>query len=177
MYEIGEHLKPSTRRIAVVTLLSVVIFLTKTIVPSPIDKTFIVAQALLLALGSLLLRRMGATYVAVIGGILTVLLRPALAPFTLSFAFLYGLFVDSFFLIFKVNTDEGMVKTGRLVVSMTLSTGLIGIISYYASVLLELLPRNLVLEVSILAFGTFSGAIAGYLTSTIWNKYLKNAKL
>lgn len=170
-------MKPSTRRIAVATLLSVVIFLTKTIVPSPIDKMFIVAQALLLALGSLLLRRMGATYVAVIGGILTVLLRPALAPFTLSFAFLYGLFVDSFFLIFKVNTDEGMVKTGRLVVSMTLSTGLIGIISYYASVLLELLPRNLVLEVSILAFGTFSGAIAGYLTSTIWNKYLKNAKL
>lgn len=170
-------MKPSARRIAVVTLLGVVIFLTKTIVPSPVDKMFIVVQALLLGLGSLLLRRMGATYVAVIGGILTVLLRPVLAPFTLLFAFLYGLFVDSFFFIFRVNADEEIVKTGRLVSSMTLSTVLIGIISYYVSVLLELLPKNLVLEVSILVFGTFSGAIAGYLTSTIWNKYLKNAKL
>jgi len=170
-------LETSARRIAVATLLGVVIFLTKTIVPSPVDKMFIVVQALVLGLGSLLLRRMGATYVAVIGGILTVLLRTALAPFTLLFALLYGLFVDCFFFIFKVNTNEEMVKTGRLVASMTLSTGLIGFISYYMSVLLELLPRNLVLEVSILAFGTFSGAIAGYLTSTIWNKYLKNAKL
>lgn len=168
----------STKRIAVATLLGVVIFVTKTVVPSPIDKMFIVVHALLLGLGALLLRKMGATYVALIGGVLTALSRGALAPFTFLFALLYGLFVDSFFLLFKVNPDEGKVKVVRLVASMTLSTTLVGFLSYYVTVfMLGLLQRNLVLEVSILIIGTLSGTVAGYFTSIIWNKYLKNPKI
>lgn len=168
----------STKRIAVATLLGVVIFVTKTVVPFPIDKMFIVVHALLLGLGALLLRKMGATYVALIGGVLTALSRGVVAPFTFLFALLYGLFVDSFFLLFKVNPDEGKVKVVRLVASVTLSTALVGFLSYYVTVfMLGLLQRNLVLEVSMLVIGTISGAIAGYLTSIIWNKYLKNAKI
>jgi hypothetical protein len=174
---LGECLGQSTKRVAIATLFGAVTFITKIVVPSPIDKMFIVVHALLLGLGALLLRRMGATYVAVIGGVLTALWRVALAPFTFLFALLYGLFVDGFFIIFKVNPVGGEVKTVRLVASMTLSTALVGFLSYYVTVfMLGLLQRNLVLEVSILAIGTLSGAVAGYFTSIIWNKYLKNAK-
>ncbi len=166
------------KRLALATLFGVIIFLSKTIFPSPVDKMFIVVHALLLALSALLLRRKGATYVAVIGGVLTALWRAALAPFTFVFAVLYGLFVDGFFFIFKVNVAEGDVETRRLVASMTVSTALLGLISYYATVFLfGLVPRNPVLEISILVIGTTSGAVAGYLASVIWNKHLKNVKL
>lgn len=172
---IGEYLEKSTKSVAVATLFGVLVFVTKTVLPSPIDKMFIVVHALLLGLGSLLLKRMGATYVAVIGGILTALWRSAFAHFTLLFAILYGFFVDGFFFIFKVNIAEGKVETTRLVTSLILSTALVGFLSYYVTVLLlGLLPRNLILEVGVIALGIISGAIAGYLDSIIWNAYLKN---
>jgi len=164
--------------VTVATLFGAVIFVTKTVLPSPIDKMFMFIHALLLALGALLLRRMGATYVSVIGGVLTALWRIALAPFTFVFALLYGLLVDGFFYIFKVNTADERVRTGRLITSMTLSTALVGLLSYYVTVfLLGLLQRNPILEVGILIVGTFNGTIAGYLASIIWKKHLKNAKL
>lgn len=171
-------MEPKTKRVAFATLFGAVIFLSKTVIPSPIDKMFIVSHALLLALSSLLLRRMGATYVAVIGGVLTALWRTALAPFTFVFALLYGLFVDSFFFIFRINPTENDVKTRKLVAAMTVSTGLLGLISYYVTVFIfGLVERNLLLEVGILVIGTFNGTVAGYLTSIIWNKYLKSVKL
>jgi len=90
--------------------------------------------------------------------------------------FLYGLFVDFLYFIFKVSTQQGIVKTGRLVASMTLGTGFTGFLSYHISVLFELLPRNFALEVSILATGNLSGSIAGYIVAIIWNKHLKNTR-
>lgn len=172
-------MEPKTKRVALATLFGAVIFLSKTVMPSPIDKMFIALHALLLALGSLLLRRMGATYVAVIGGVLTALWRTALAPFTFVFALLYGLFVDGFFFIFKVNHAAfRSVETRRLVASMTVSTALLGLISYYMTVFIfSLVQRNPVLEVGILVIGTLNGTLAGYLASIIWNRYLKNVKL
>lgn len=170
-------MKISTKRIALATLFGTLIFITKTIAPSPIDKMLIFIHALLLALGSLLLRGKGATYAALIGGILTALWRIALAPFTLLFAFLFGLFVDGFFFLFKVHINEDKVSTARLVASMTISAALVGLLSYYTSITFGLLPRDLILEVSILTGGTLSGAIAGYFAAHVWNKYLKNVKL
>ncbi len=141
------------------------------------DKILIIVPAILLGLGALLLKKMGATYIATIGGTLTALWRPALAPFTLLFAVLYGFSIDGFFLVFKVNSSSGHVKTGKLVASLTLSTALTGFLSYYVTVLLlGLHQRNPDLEVSVLVAGILSGALAGYLVSIIWNKYLKNVK-
>ena len=61
---------------------------------------------------------------------------------------------------------------------MTISTALVGVLSYYVTVLsLNLLQRNFALEVAILVAGTLNGIVAGYLTSIIWNKHLKNARL
>ncbi len=167
-----------TKRMAFATIFGAVIFISKTVMPSPIDKIVIIIHALLLALGALLLRRLGATYVAFVGGILTALLRTALAPFTFVFALLYGLFVDGFFFVFRVNIEEGSVKINRLVAALAVSSALVGILSYYTTVFLfGLLERNLMLELIILFGGTLSGAVAGYLASAIWNKYLKNIKL
>ena len=162
------------KKVAMATIFGVVIFVTKTVVPTPMNKMLIVVQALLLGLGNLLLNKKGATYVAVVSGVLTALWNVALAPFTFSFALLYGLLVDGFFFIFKVNTVNGKLKTGRSMAAMTLSTVLVGLLSYYTSVWLVLIPRNLPLEVIILSVGIFSGAIAGYFISIIWNKQLAN---
>jgi len=171
-------LRLQTKRVAVATLFGAALFVTKAVVPSPIDKMFIFVHALLLALGALLLRRMGATFVSVIGGVLTAFWRIPLAPFSFVFALLYGLLVDGFFFIFKVNTTGREVNTGRLIASMTLSTALVGLLSYYVTVFfLGLLQTNPVLEVVILVVGSLNGTAAGYFTSVIWNKYLENTKL
>lgn len=174
----GEKLRQFTNRIAIAAVFGAVIFVTKTFVPSPMNKMIIVVQALLLAIGSLILRKMGATYVALIGGVLTALWNLSLAPFTLLFALLFGLFVDGFFFLFKVDIVEGKVEIGRLVAAMTLSTMLVGVFSYCVTVhLMGLIPRNPSMEAILLVTGTISGAVAGYLASVIWDKHLKNVKL
>jgi len=166
----------NARRIALATLLGVLVFLSKVILPSPLDKMFILPQALLLALGGLLLRRMGATYVATIGGAVTAMWRPEFALFTFGFAVLYGFFVDLFIFTFKADAAKGDMKPRGVVIAITLSTALIGILSFYTSVLFGLLPRNPPVEVVILIAGTLNGAVAGYLAYIIWKRYLKNIK-
>ncbi|UCE43744.1 MAG: hypothetical protein JSV57_05175 [Candidatus Bathyarchaeota archaeon] len=166
-----------TRRVAIATIFGALIFVTKAFVPSPVNKMIVVFQALLLALGSLLLEKMGATYVALIGGFLTALWNFALAPFTLIFALLFGMLIDGSFLLLRVSTVEGRVNPSRLVVALTLSTALVGASSYYTTVhLMDLIPRNPVMEMVILIVGTISGAVAGYITSLVWNRHLRNAQ-
>jgi len=173
----GARLSQFTRRIAIATVFGAVIFVTKTFVPSPMNKMIIVVQALLLAVSSLLLGKAGATHVALIGGLLSALWNLALAPFTVLFALLFGLFVDSFIYLFKVDIIGGKVEVGRLVAAMTLSTMLVGVLSYYVTVhLFDLIPRNPSMEAIILVMGTISGAVAGCLASVVWNKHLKNVK-
>lgn len=166
-----------TKRMAIATVFGALIFVSKTLLPSPINKMIVVVQALLLALSSLLLRRFGATYSGLIGGVLTALWNLALAPFSIVFALLFGLLVDGLF--FALGVDMlGEVNTTRMVAAMTLATAFVGVSSYYSTThLIKLIPRNLAMEIIILVMGTISGALAGYLTSVIWNKYLRNVKL
>jgi len=159
-------------------MFGVLLFLFKIVLPSPVDKMVVVFHALLLALGALLLRKTGATYVAFIGGILTALWRIAWAPFTFAFALLYGFLVDGLFFLFRINTVKGTLKTRKLVAVMTVSTALMGLLSYYTTVyVFGLLQRNLIFEIGLLLTGTLNGAVAGYLIPIIWNKYLKNLVL
>ena len=152
--------------------------MTKALAPSPINKMLVVIQALLLALGSLFVGTLGATCVALAGGILTALWNLALAPFTFLFALLYGLFVDSFFFLFKVDIVEGRVKASRLIGAMALSTMLVGISSYCTTAhLTGLVPRNLVTEIAIMIVGTVSGSVGGYLASIVWNRYSGKTEL
>jgi len=70
------------------------------------------------------------------------------------------------------------VNVTRVVAAMTLATAFVGFLSYYSTThLIVLIPRNLAMEITILIIGIVSGALAGYLTSVIWNKYLRNVKL
>ncbi|MCK4478273.1 hypothetical protein KAU88_07080 [Candidatus Bathyarchaeota archaeon] len=167
-----------TKRLAIATLFGAIIFITKALLPSPINKMLISIQALMLALGTLLLKKQGATFVSLIGGVLTALWNVAFAPFTLFFALLYGLLVDAFFLLFRIDVAHGEVKATKVMTAMTMSTSLVGFTSYYVTVhLMALIPRSLPLEVLILVMGTISGAVAGYFASLIWNNHLKNLRL
>jgi hypothetical protein len=160
-----------SKRLALATLFGVLIFVSKIPLVTPLDKAAIVVQALLLPLGYLVMGRFGATYVSAVGGLLTAILRPALSPFTLLFALIYGLLTDGLCTLLKVQASQ--LSTLKLTVSMCVSTALIGLLSYYTTVyILTLLPRNPMLEVVILVSGTLSGLVGGYLAAKIWVRYL-----
>jgi len=188
----------SIRRLVIVTLFGVLIFLSKGFLPTPIKDAFIVFQALFLALGSLIIGKttvtsnsfsfinrskmtlFGATYIGLVSGILLVLVRPSLAIFTLGLSVLYGLLIDLTFMIFNVRLIEHMtiknnktdfVKVNRRIIfSVTLSTIIVGGIGYSLSVFFRLVPPNLVLEVFVLLGGLISGLIGGYLSAVIWRR-------
>lgn len=171
--------KPSsggnTQRISLIAIFGVTVFVSKTLLPSPMDKMAVVPQAMFLALGSLLSRPLGATLVAAVGSALTVLIRPSLAPFTIAFALTYGLLTDGFIFILRVESSERDVRVYRLVAALTISTIITGLASYYTTVhILALLPRNPVLEVIILVLGVISGLIGGFLAALIWRKALQH---
>jgi len=164
---------PEGRRIAIGSLFGVLIFVSATIVPTPIDKMLMVVQATLLGLGSLLMKRFGATYTATVGGLLMTLWRAAYAPFSLIFAIAYGLLVDGFFHLLKIRMPEGNVKTRRTVASLTLSTAVVGLLSMYVTVSIGLMPMIPALYAIIIVIGIINGTVAGFVTSFIWNRYLK----
>lgn len=164
-----------TKRLFVAALFGAVISLTKVFLPFPIDKMFIMVQALLLALSALFIKKVGATYVGAVDGALTAFWRPALGMFAFFFAFLYGVLVDVFFFLFKVHSATDKVNRSKIVTAMTLSTAVIGFLSYYITVvLLELILMETALAAPIIVMGSISGAIAGYAAAYLWNKYLKN---
>ncbi len=168
-------MKLQSRRLAMGILLGSLIFVTKVFVPSPFNKMIVGVQALALALAALLLNRGGATFVSIVGGALTALWNVALAPFTLFFALLYGLTIDCFFILLSISTSKGKVESPRLIAATTLSTTIVGFASYYVTaVLTSVIPRNLPMEIVILAGGVVNGAIAGYVATIVWNKYLKD---
>lgn len=86
-----------------------------------------VVQSVLLALASLFIHKVGASYVGAIGGLLTALASPSLGPFTFLFALLYGVYVDIFMAVFKVRGSREGVDRNRLMAAMTFSTLLIAL--------------------------------------------------
>lgn len=167
----------NTRRITLIALFGVAVFASKAFLPSPIDKMVVAAQAVFLALGSLLSRPLGATLVSVIGAALTVFIRPSLVPFTVAFALTYGLLTDGFIVVLRAKSSEGDVRVGRLVAAVTMSTAVTGLASYYTTVhVLALFPRNPTLEIIILAVGMVSGLLGGYLAALIWRRTLQRIK-
>jgi len=169
-------LRRRSQRLAFAAVSGVLIFVSKAVMPTPIDKLAILFQALLLALGALSTRPLGATFASAVGGVLTAFWRAPFAPFTLGFAVLYGLMIDGSFALLRVRSRQGL-RTARLVAAVTLSTTVVGLMSYYAtSIALQLLPRNPTLELAILAGGVVSGLIGGYLAALLWKKGLRYVK-
>ena len=164
---------PDSKRIAIGALFGVVIFVSAIVLSTPIDKMLIIVQATLLGLSSLLVKKFGATYAATVAGLLTSLWRAAYAPFSLIFAIAYGLLVDSSFYLFRVRKPDGNVRPRRVAASLTLSTAVVGLSSMYVTISIGLMPMIPTLYAIIIIVGIINGVAAGFVTSFMWNRYLK----
>jgi hypothetical protein len=155
--------------------------------PPPINYLMIVVQAVLLAISSLFIHKIGAVYVGAVGGLLTALWNPSLGPFTFFFAFLFGIFVDASIGLFKIKGSREGVNRNRLIAAMALSTLLIAVSSYSAFAILPssinisgvsfvslFVQRSTMLDVMVLFMGPATGAVAGYAAAYLWNKYLRH---
>lgn len=146
-------------------------FVSTGFLPTPIDKMFVVTQALTFALGSLMMARSGATYASLINGILLSILRTGFFPFSLIFSLFYGLMIDGLFQAFKVKKGN-YVKSARLITSLALGTSITGLVSMYLTTIIRLMPMAPILYFAILVIGVLNGVVAGYLVMLVWNKYL-----
>lgn len=171
------------KRLFITALFSSVIFVANFFVPPPINSLLIVVQAVILALAVLFVGKGGATYVGLVGGILSALSRPAFGPFTFVFTFLYGGLVDFFFIAFKAYPTENAVNRTRVMLAMALSTAIIGFTSYYVIAvypqIIQLTPTQMTPMMSgiVVFVAAGSGIAAGYAASYLWNKYLKTVRL
>lgn len=176
-----------TKRILLTALFGSIIFVTNVFLPPPLNYLIMVVQAVLLALSALFIPKVGAMYVGAVGGLLTALVSPALGPFTFFFAFLFGVYVDVFFLVFKINGLPQGVSRNKLIAAMALSTLLIAVSSYSAfaifpqhlnsqgfSIVSLFVQRSTMLDALVLFMGPATGAVAGYAASYLWNKYLRH---
>lgn len=161
----------SSKRLAAATLLGGVAFVSSAFLPTPIDKMLVVFQALAFALSSLLIIGGGATHSSAINGVLLSVFRIGYFPLSLAFSIIYGLLVDGFFHVFKVKEQDHVGKA-KLIISLALATTITGLASMYTTTLMGLLPMVPTLYFAILMIGILNGAVAGYLTLLIWNRYL-----
>ncbi|MCS7103611.1 MAG: hypothetical protein NZ992_07005, partial [Candidatus Korarchaeum sp.] len=83
-----------SRRLAIATLLGVIAFTSKFLMPPMIDKVFLLVEATSFALSSILIGRWGATYASFVNGMLLSIVRIGFFPFSLMFSVLYGLLID-----------------------------------------------------------------------------------
>ncbi len=173
------------QRLFIIALFGAIIFVANVFLPPPLNYLIIVVQAVLLALSALFIPKVGAMYVGAVGGVLTALVNPALGPFTFFFAFLFGVFVDLFILIFKIGGSSQGVNRNRLIAAMTVATTLIAISSYSAFTVFPqyingfsftslFVQRSQMLDALVLFMGPATGAVAGYAASYLWNKYLRH---
>ena len=178
-------------RLFITALFGSIIFIVNAFLPPPINYVLIVVQAVLLALSGLFIKRLGATYVGAVGGLLTALGSPALGPLTFLFSFLFGALTDGSLILFRVHATSEGVNRNRLMIAMALSTMLIGIISYSAFAFLpQFVPlakefsgvglfihRSTVLDMLVLFMGPVTGIVAGYAAAYLWNKYLRHIRI
>ena len=158
-------------------LFSSIIFVTNFFVPSPISYLLIVVQAVILALATFFVGKAGASYVGLVGGILSALARSGFGPFTFLFTFLFGLLVDAFAFVFKASPAKDGVNQNRVMLAMAFSTTIIGFLSYYVfAVYLRLVDFNLMMSGLVIFVAVGSGLSAGYAAAYLWNKYLKSIR-
>ena len=161
-----------SRKVSIIAILSIAVFISKIFLPSPIDKFMIVFQGIFYALANFTIGRIGGTLTGVLSGLLTQFWRPVFIPFTFLFAVFYGFMIDCFISIFRVKTLSRAVNTVRLIVALSLASAIVGVSSMYVTVMMGVMPWAPLIYLMILIGGTLNGVAAGYLTAQIWNKYL-----
>jgi hypothetical protein len=160
-------------RLLIAAFFASIIFVTRLFVPEPISRLLIAVDAVLLALSALFVKNVGATYVGAVSGVLTGLWMPSFLPFSVIFAFLYGVIVDAFLFLFRVHATRDGVDRNRLMAAMAVGTLLIAFLSYYATTVLNVIPSYHVIDMLVLFMGPASGISAGYAAAYLWNKYLR----
>ncbi len=165
-------LKSPAFRLSLATMLGVIAFLSKVLLPTPYDKLEIILHAYMLALASFILGGLGATYTGLIIGILVSWWRPAFFPLSLAMDVFYGFTVDMFFKALKAK-EKGAAK--RAAISVAASSALTGLLSMTIAVVAGFMRFNPVLYALIIAAGIAEGAVAGYLASVTWDKYLSKS--
>lgn len=161
-----------SRKIALGAIFGVLILCVNGFVPAPTSDFLIIFQAVFLAMSYLVVGRGGATYTGVVSGLLITAVKIAFFPYDLVFATAFGVFVDVSGEALKVKVD-GRARAPRLVAAMTVSTGVVGFLAYYVTaVLTNAVPNQLLLDATVLLFGTLSGAMAGAIAARVWNRNL-----
>ncbi len=166
----------STRKIALGAVFGVLILVINGFIPAPTSDFLIVFQSLFLALSYLVVGKGGATYVGIVSGSLITAVKLGFFPVDLVFATMFGVLVDVTATQFRVQ-EQGRVKTLRLMASMMVSTGVVGLAAFYVSVIafpsaFVAVPHDLITDLTILIFGVVSGAIAGAIAARLWNRNL-----
>ncbi len=165
------------QRLFIAALFSSIIFVTNFFVPPPISYLLIVVQAVILALATFFVGKAGATYVGLVGGILSALARSSFGPFTFVFTLLFGVLVDVFAFAFKAYPEKDGVNRSRVMLAMAVSTAIIGFVSYYVfSVYLQIIAFDIMMTGMVIFVAVGSGLSAGYAAAYLWNKYLKSIR-
>jgi hypothetical protein len=161
-------------RLLIASFFAGIMFITRFFVPPPFDSLLVAVDAVLLALSAMFVKKIGAAYVAAVGGALVGLWRPSLLPFSFLFLFLYGCLVDLFLYLFRVNATTEGVNRNRLMIAMAFNTLIIGFLTYYTFTFFPtLVPNSPVLNMIVAFMGPATGACAGYAAAYLWNKYLR----
>jgi hypothetical protein len=177
MYSLNQLGVPilEARRLMVATIFGVVIGIIYGPIPFEIGDSLIVFQAIILSLSFILLGRGGATYTALINGLVETPFQLSYGAFALLIAVFYGVLIDIFCSLLRVKTGEG-VRTKRLVVSLTLSTTITGLVATFAFIALGFgtTAPFVDLYLPIVVLGVISGAVGGFLAARIWERNLKS---
>jgi hypothetical protein len=100
-------------------------------------------------------------------------LRTGFFPFSLLFSLFYGLMIEGLFYFFKVRKGK-RVESRRLILLLTVATGITGVVSMYLTTMLCLLPMISMMYLAIIVVAILNGVVAGFLTVLICNKYLSH---
>jgi len=130
-------------------------------------------QALCFSLAALFVAKGGAVYASFVTGILLSGLRTGFFPFSLLFSLFYGLIIEGLFYFFTVRKGN-RVESRRLILLLTVATGITGVASMYLTTMMGVIPMIPAMYFAIIVVAILNGAVAGYLTVVIWNKYLSH---
>ena len=173
-----------SRKLITATLLGVVVFLIKGPLLAPYADFLLIFEALMVGLGFAILGRGGATYVELVNGLLLTVYEavtvPALAPFVLPLALLFGILIDVFGSLLKARV-AGEVRPKMLAAAVTISSGITGVLAYYATlpalISLNFMPNNpstdFEIGLVIIVIGVVEGLAGGLLAARIWERNLK----
>jgi hypothetical protein len=165
-----------TRKLITATMFGVAIAVVKGPFQPPYADFLIIIEAPILGLSYLLLGGGGATYTEVINGLIQSSFKPSFFPFSLLAAIFYGVQVDIYSRLFRVNAN-GNTSAKKMFASLGLASSITGILAAYISISLGILPYTpslfAVVYVPIIVWGVLSGAVGGAVSARIWEKNLK----